>query len=152
LTILCEDGNRVVVPMHRPEEHSSPLAFRLGHSTGVQFVPGWFNYFFVARSTMRQMVCQTPSVFELLPPSGHDWGQGVPEPGCGALPSHRSCFFSLYLSLPLQLLLIDQLVVGVSLVMMDGETATPATTNATSTTHYAATNIVFDTPIPQPSH
>ena len=49
--------------------------------TGVQFVPGWANYFFVQRETMRQMVCQAPSVFELLPSPGFAWGDGVPEPG-----------------------------------------------------------------------
>jgi len=48
--------------------------------TGVQFVPGWASYFFVQRETMRQMVCQAPSVFELLPSPGFAWGDGVPEP------------------------------------------------------------------------
>jgi len=48
--------------------------------TGVQFVSGWANYFFVQRETLRQMVCQAPSIFELLPSGDMDWGHEAGTP------------------------------------------------------------------------
>lgn len=51
---------------------------------GVQFIPGWANYFFVQRETLRQMVCQAPSIFELLPSAAMDWGNGAGTPRCAA--------------------------------------------------------------------
>lgn len=42
--------------------------------TGVQFAGSWGKFFFVGRSTVHQMVAQSPAVFELLPPPEFDWG------------------------------------------------------------------------------
>ena len=40
--------------------------------------PGWEQYFFVQRHTMRALAVQSPAVFELLPSATHQWPIGHP--------------------------------------------------------------------------
>ena len=50
--------------------------------------PGWEQYFFVQRQTMRQLSCQSPTVFELLPAASQKWpaGHGVRRCTTASLP------------------------------------------------------------------
>lgn len=48
--------------------------------TGVQFVSGWEQYFFVERATMHKMVMQCPAVYELVPSPLYSWPRDLGPP------------------------------------------------------------------------